>query len=382
MSRVLWVWLAAIAAVLMPMASAAEPVQIRLPDDIRGQGWLFRDMASGACGVVTAAHVVEHADPRTIAITGRGGAEASVTSVKILSPTPHRDADGALTGDGIDAAMLVLSGPLVVQGCSGSVVGSTNLNLTLGRLTGGELIRFEAGEVATQTVDFVSSGSNRPNFLALKTHATDLAVAPGFSGSTVADPPERRTTPGGAPTPLAMVVDMQASASGTPFLAVRYDAIWSLVRRALASAPVPPTSQSSPSQTAGGLTVTDWSGETQRPECPPSNALSRDGRCPWRVRPLSMSNGVSLTLGFESGRARVRTLDLSVAGFTPVAGATASLEANPSGREEDWAYIGLCQTGAETVRCRFAELDVARLRISLRDLDRRELGFSGVAASP
>ncbi len=368
---------------LAPTLSPAEPVEIQLPDGGRGQGWLFRDPGTDLCGVVTAAHVVSGVDRREIVIVGREGAEAYVSSVRILSPPLERDVDGVVVSSGIDAALLLVDGPLKAQGCSGSITGPTNLSLTLGRTATGELLRFDAGEFPKQPVGFTGAGSVRPEILVLTTRPGDPAVAPGFSGAAVVDPPEMRTAPGAEPTPLAMVIQIAVAAPKGQVVAVRYDAIWRLVRAALVENRASP-SPSPTSVSASGapmFSVSDWSGATLDPKCPAPNMLE-SAACPWRTRPLPGSHELQFTLRSLKGPTPIEDVMVDVEGYLPTPGRTVSLDVNPTDRPEDWAFIRRCDGSPGLVHCRFSQAIALSFRLTFDAMDERALNVRVRSITP
>ena len=100
-------------------------------DTMEGQGWLFRDPASGYCGVVTAAHVAAPGGtPGRVLITSARGLEGVGVDVRVLSP----DKDTAGVGENAkDIAVMGVAGTILDKGCTTATLGSSRIGYMLTR---------------------------------------------------------------------------------------------------------------------------------------------------------------------------------------------------------------------------------------------------------
>jgi hypothetical protein len=148
-------------------------------------------------------------------------------------------------------------------------------------------------------------------------------------------------------------------------MAVKYDAIWSLVRGALLSAPAATQVAVSARAGSGGGTVADWSGQTVRPDCPPGNAILPASACGWIARPLDQSHSIGLVIALAGADPTVSGFSLQLANGP--SGARAIVEVDPG--DGSWTFVQSCSLAGTQATCRFAQRNARRLRVSLADPD-------------
>ena len=354
--------LALLLVVLAPTEALAEGVRLRVAgrQDIDGQGWLFKDVDTGFCGVVTAAHVAApsgHAGKVTILGAGKG--EGFGDNIRILSSQSD-----AGDGGGLDIALMSVEGLLKERGCTTSTLGAADLTFMLSRSKRGVVDQISSsGEQTWQEIDFLGADLDDWRRLSLRPRNRDDRISEGYSGSAVVEAAEDRVEGGVASAlPLAMITEVDEESGHAR--AVRFDAVRLLVKKALHD-----TALASPTA-AGGVRLVGWQGETADLSCPAPNAAAPAAECGWRARPQSGQRSIALILAPSQAQASHLEFTLAGAVDAPVG---VTVEVASAINSDAWIFAKSITTTAPSSSLDFLPMQCRRVRITFETRDGRPL---------
>lgn len=349
--RRIWSFAATLALVSSPVC--AETVKIYASvggDKIQtGQGWLFTDPTSKACGVVTAAHVVapdgRPAAVKVLRVRDKKTDEGVGEEVRVLSPEE----------DGLDVALVLVTGTIAADGCTTSLLGYDSIEDLADRPRAGvmEWIGDRVSETAAYNVQISVRNTDHPERLAVALDPAAGEVQGGYSGTPVTGRPEDQRVRTRTGIPIAMItsVSPQTRLAG----AVRFDAIARLVRAALASRARPAVADPKASRTA--ISVLRTQGSTTDPACPPAQMLGA-GHCGWKASAAPGQRLISFDL--QTAGDLVAGVRLTVVGGPPGGVGSIEVAATPA---DDFTYLRPIQLGPSPLSAAFAETRSKIIRI-------------------
>ncbi len=320
------------AIVLLLFAAASLParadiVRLEVGQDLFGQGWMFLDN-DGACKVVTAAHVVRGPDGALrlpLVLDGRGQEWPAARPALVMSTDP-------------DIAVLAIPSASSPGACGDgrlSAIGVERRALNLEQAVIATTGQSEVVEVPVSRRASAMDAGRGELFTVRPTLPADK-VMKGWSGSVVRD----RAGPVG----IVFEVDPDQNEA----YAVRID----VVRRLMASAPVPQKSADSPKFAIGVL-----AGTTADPASGPDRVLGSG----WHVTPVKRT--VVFVVAFKQPTP-LRRVALGADG-NQIEGLGIATQSDGSDR---WIDAGYCRPppGGGTVTCQLLQRTVDRVRLVVK----------------
>lgn len=328
----------AICVSLSPHA-VAEPVRVESASG-QGQGWVFSQ--SGACFVLTAAHV---ARPGALVRSAFGveGQAVEMWRHPQASDTP---------GEGVDIALLRVEGALAAR-CPASSLGYDNVGPTLERIRVQRqpiaLDQAAEGGRGVQTYPVSLLGVDADGMTFTVREATGVQ---GDSGSVVRF---QGSALGEAGLPIGIVSTEIADGAGV-YRVMRFDAARKFARDTIQRSRAVPGAVAAPGGAASRLRtrLAAWRGDTRDPNCGPMNAVSANPACGWRAAPQIGWTSVDLDFVLEPAPGAVSGVNVTLDGAGDGVGLEVSVTGEPPEDARHWISVRVCRAqDASLIQCNF-----------------------------